>query len=98
MLDALLAAPSVGPNELDAIFAAWPARDPELAKALHATVDRRTDYAPGSRDEYRAQAEPLARQARRRRRELDLRVEERAVAAAEEERAAAEARLAAVAD
>jgi hypothetical protein len=95
-LDAMLDAASIGPREVQEIIAVWSVRDPELAEALHEVVDRRTDFAPGTRDDYRKQAELIARQIGRRKAELDLRIEERAVAEAEVERAAAEARLAAV--
>lgn len=94
--NAFLAGPIIGPYELDGILATWALRDPELATLLHATVDRRQDFAPGTRDQYRAQVDLLERQAERRRRELTLRIEERAVAEAEQERQQAEARLAAL--
>jgi hypothetical protein len=95
-LDATIGGASIGPREVEMIVGLWSVRDPDLAKALHEVVDARTDYAAGTRDDYRKQAELLGRQTARRRAELDLRAEERAVAEAEAERAAAEARLAAV--
>ncbi len=94
-LDALLAVSPVGAGEVEEIVRLWSVRDPALAEALHAAVDAEEGLAE-NRAGWQAELDLLARQAERRRRELELRAQERAAVAAERERREAEVRLAAV--
>lgn len=95
-LDALLASPPSRPDLIQAAAAAWALRDPAFEKAMLDRINAATGYAPGPRADWQGQLDQLARQVERRRRELDVRGEERAVADAEAQLREASNRLAAV--
>lgn len=90
--DALLASP-LGATEIEQLAAAWVWRDPTFAEALHAAVDAMEGLSDG-RSSWQAEIDLLARQAERRRRELQLREQEREAREAEARRAEAEIALA----
>jgi hypothetical protein len=96
----ILNSPELGFGEVEQLVAAWPARDPALAEALHGSVDSGTwtrEFAEGSREKWRQELDTIARQIGRRRAEMALRESEREAVAAEQRKQQAEERLAEIA-